>query len=257
MTYLDAVILGLLQGLTEFLPVSSSGHLVLAQSLLGVKQPGIAFEVLVHLGSLLAVLIFFRRTLVRMLQSIFDKRLSRERSTIGYLALGTLPAAVLGILLEDFFAAAFSRPLYAAIMLFVTGGILLSTRFATNRHQGFTWRRALVVGLAQAAAIMPGISRSGATISAGLHAGIEPSKAAEFSFLLAIPVIGGAALLKAKQLVNLPSELASQYLIGGFVSFLVSLVAVYLVLAAVRRGKFEYFAYYCFAAGGVGLYLFL
>ena len=184
---------------------------------------------LVHLGSLLAVLIFFRRPLVRMLQSIFDKRLSQERSAIGYLALGTLPAAVLGNLLEDFFAAAFSRPLFAAIMLFVTGGILLSTRFATDRHRGFTWRRALVVGVAQAAAIMPGISRSGSTIAVGLHAGIEPSKAAEFSFLLAIPAIGGAALLKAKQLSDLPTDLVGQYLFGAMVSFLVSVVAVYLV----------------------------
>jgi len=257
MSYLDALFLGLLQGLTEFLPVSSSGHLVLAQSLLGVKQPGVSFEVIVHLGSLLAVLIFFRGPIIRMIFSVFDRQLKRERATIGYLIVATLPAAILGVLLEDYFAAAFSRPLYAALMLFVTGGILLSTRLAVNRRRSLTWRSALGMGLAQALAILPGISRSGSTISAGLHAGLEPSEATQFSFLMAVPAIGGATLLKAKQLLDLPADLAGRYLLAALVSFLMSLVAVYLVLAAVRRGRFEYFAYYCFAAGGLGLYLFL
>ncbi len=141
-------------------------------------------------------------------------------------------------------------------MLIVTALILLSTRWATKRIRPMGWHPALIMGLAQALAILPGISRSGSTISAGLHTGIEPSEAAEFSFLLAIPTIGGAALLKSKDLIGMTSEMAVQYSLGAIVSFVTSLAAVYLVLAAVRRGKFQYFAYYCFVAGGVGLYLF-
>jgi len=256
MSFLDAILLGILQGLTEFLPVSSSGHLVLAEAILGVKQPGVSFEVVVHLGSLLAVLIFFRQPILGMIHSLFNRQLKSERATIWYLVVGTIPAAVLGLLLEDYFEAAFSRPFYSALALLVTGGILLSTRWAANRRRPLSWRNALGIGLAQALAILPGISRSGSTISAGLHAGVEPSRAAEFSFLLAIPAIGGAAVLKGHELLNLPSELAGPYLAAAVVSFLTSLLAVYLVLAAVRRGRFEYFAYYCFAAGAVGLYLF-
>lgn len=256
MTWLDAVILGLLQGLTEFLPVSSSGHLVLAQAILGVKQPGVSFEIIVHVGSLLAVLIYFRARLWRLVRSLIDRSLVSDRRVVGYLILATIPAGVIGVLLEDFFAGAFAQPVYAGWMLIVTGFILMSTRWATRRSRELTWHPALLMGFAQALAILPGISRSGSTIAAGLHAGIKPSEAAEFSFLMAIPVIGGATLLKAKQLMSIPPELLGQYALGAVISFITSIVAVYLVLAVLRRGRFEYFAYYCFVAGGVGLYLF-
>ncbi len=256
MSYLDAIILGALQGLTEFLPVSSSGHLVLAQELLGVKQQGVSFEIVVHVGSLLAVLIYFRARLWKLAQSLFDRSLFNERKVVGYLILATVPVGVVGVLLEDFFAEAFEHPVYASWMLLVTAVILMSTRWATRRSRELTWSPALIMGLAQALAILPGISRSGSTISAGLHAGIKPSEAAEFSFLLAIPAIGGATLFKAKQLLSLPPELLGQYSLGAGVSFITSIVAVYLVLATIRRGRFQYFAYYCFAVAGVGLYLF-
>lgn len=255
MTWLDAVILGLLQGLAEFLPVSSSGHLVLAQAILDVKQPGVSFEIVVHLGSLLAILIYFRSRLGKLVRSLFDRSLQSERKVVGYLILATVPAGVVGVLLEDFFEEAFAQPVYAGWMLIVTAFILISTRWATRRSRDLTWSPALLMGFAQALAILPGISRSGSTISAGLHAGIKPSVAAEFSFLLAIPAIGGATLLKAQELLSVPPELQGQYALGALVSFVTSMVAVYLVLAVLRRGRFEYFAYYCFVAGGVGLYL--
>ncbi|MDH3891486.1 MAG: undecaprenyl-diphosphate phosphatase [candidate division Zixibacteria bacterium] len=257
MTWLDAAILGLLQGLTEFLPVSSSGHLVLAQALLGVKQPGMSFEILVHVGSLVAVLIYFRVRLFKLVVSLFNPSLVADRRVVWYLIVATIPAGVLGVLFEDFFAEAFSQPVFAGWMLIVTAIILMSTRWATRRARDLTWHPALIMGVAQALAILPGISRSGSTISAGLHAGIKPAEAAEFSFLLAIPAIGGATLLKLGQLFSVRVELLGQYMLGASISFVTSLVAVYLVLAVLRRGKFEYFAYYCFVAGGVGLYLFL
>ena len=257
MTWFDAAILGLLQGLTEFLPVSSSGHLVLAQAILDVKQPGVSFEIVVHAGSLLAILIYFRARLWRLICSLFDRSFVTERKVVGYLILATIPAGVVGVLLEDFFADAFSHPVYAGWMLIVTGIILLSTRWATRKSRDLTWSPALIMGLAQALAILPGISRSGSTISAGLHAGIKPAEAAEFSFLLAIPAVGGAILLKTTELMSVSSELMGQYAFGAIISFITSIVAVYMVLAVLRRGRFEYFAYYCFVAGGVGLYLFL
>jgi undecaprenyl-diphosphatase len=257
MTWFDAAILGLLQGLTEFLPVSSSGHLVLAQRILGVKLPGLSFEITVHVGSLLAVLIYFRARLWRLTRSLFDRSLVSERKIVGYLILASIPVGVLVVLLEDYLSKVFERPVYAGWMLIVTGAILLSTRWATRRARDLTWSPALMIGFVQALAILPGISRSGSTISMGLHAGIKPSEAAEFSFLLAIPAIGGATLLKCKQLIGMPPELLGQYALGALVSFVTSMFAVYLVLAVLRRGRFEYFAYYCFVAGGIGLYLFL
>ncbi len=257
MTYLDAVLLGVLQGLTEFLPVSSSGHLVLAEAILGVKQPGVSFEILAHLGTLLAVLVYFRSQIALLIKSVFDSNMKRERAVIGYLVIGTIPAGLAGLLFRDFFEHAFSSPVMTSLMLFVTGLILLSTRFHSGGRKHVGILSAIIMGIGQAVAILPGISRSGTTIAAGIASKVEPSEAAEFSFLLVIPAILGAVVLESKELVNIDSGLTGQYFFGAAFSFLLGLVAVYLVLAIVKRGKLDYFAYYCFAAGGVGLYLFL
>ncbi len=256
MSYLDSIILGLLQGLTEFLPVSSSGHLVLAQWLMGVKQPGVTFEIVVHLGSLLAILVYFREKILKLVHSIYDPKFSQYRPMLAYLAIGTIPAGLAGVLLKDFFEEAFSSPKIAAVMLLVTGCILLSTRFAPKVKRPLSSGRSFLIGIGQAVAILPGISRSGSTIAAGMLLGIKPTEAAEFSFLLAIPAVGGAVLLEFKELLNIDSSLVGLYLCGALFSFIASIVAVYLVLASIRKGKFEYFAYYCFAIGLLGLYLF-
>ncbi|RME21164.1 MAG: undecaprenyl-diphosphate phosphatase [Candidatus Zixiibacteriota bacterium] len=257
MSIFDALLLGLLQGLTEFLPVSSSGHLVLAQALLGVKQPGVSFEVILHLGTLFSVLIFFRARILLLIRSLYTPTLTRERQTVLLLILGSVPAGLVGVTLNDFFERAFSSPLLAATMLIVTALILLSTRLVRNGKDAVNWKTAIVIGIGQSLAIMPGISRSGTTIAAGILSKIDPMEAAEFSFLLAIPAIGGAAMLKSSELMHLPSALLWPYVIGALVSFLSGLLAVYLVMGAVKRGRFDYFAYYCFAAGAVGIYLYL
>lgn len=256
MSYLDAVILGIIQGLTEFLPVSSSGHLVLAEALLGVKQPGVSFEILLHLGTLLAVLIYFRERIGRMILSLFNSELKTERRWILYIIIGTIPAGLVGYTLDDFFEQAFSKPILAAAMLIVTGLILLSTKLVRKREKTLTPVSSILIGIGQAMAIMPGISRSGTTISAGLLLGIKPAEAAEFSFLLSIPAIGGAVVLKSNELLHLQTALIGHYVVGLVAAFGLSLAAVYTVLETIKRGKFVYFAYYCFAAGLLGLYLF-
>ena len=255
MSLAESALLGLLQGLTEFLPVSSSGHLVLAQALLGVKQPGVSFEVILHLGTLLSVLVYFRRRVWSMVRAVFVPG-DRERRTIVFLVVGTVPAALAGLLLKDLFESAFSSPRLTAVMLLVTGLVLLSSRFAPVSRRGVTLGGALVMGLGQALAIMPGISRSGTTIVSGIWARIDPSEAAEFSFLLALPAIAGAAVLEIDTLAALQADQALAYLAGAVLAFLSGLVAVYVVMKAVRTGRFDYFAYYCFAAGLAGLYLF-
>ncbi len=257
MSYFDAAILGILQGLTEFLPVSSSGHLVLAQAMLGVKQSGVTFEVLLHLGSLLAVLTYFRVRILRLIRSLFDSKMVAERKIVLWLIIGTLPAVVAVLLFKDFFEQAFSNPVMTSIMLFVTGIILISTGFFKKGAGNLTFLKALAMGAGQALAIIPGISRSGTTIATGMITGVEPSEAAEFSFLLSIPAILGAVVFKADELMAVEPSLMSHYLVGLITTFVASLFAVYAVLAVIKRGKFVYFGYYCFAAGAVGLYLFL
>jgi len=256
MTYLDAAILGIIQGLTEYLPVSSSGHLVLAQKLLNTNPYGLSFEVIVHIGSLLAVLIYFRSKLWEMLKSFFVSGHPDSRKFALLLILGTIPAGVIGLLFEDFFDRMFDSPHYTSIFLLVTGVILLSTRFARRGAKEVSFLSALLIGAAQACAILPGISRSGSTISAGIWAKIDPAKAAEFSFLLSIPAIAGAAVLKSNELATLDSSLIVPYTLAAVFSFVSSIVAIHWMLAIIKKGRFEWFAYYCFAAGALGLYLF-
>ena len=256
MTIFDAIILGIVQGLTEFLPVSSSGHLVLSAKLLGVTSNDITFEIVVHLATLLAVLIYFRRPIFNLVLSIFRPHMIEERKMILFLVIGTIPAGLIGVLFKDFFERAFDNPFMAAVFLLLTGVILLSTRFVPSGEKKVTGVRSLIVGCGQALAILPGVSRSGSTISAALLLGVKPEVAAEFSFLLAIPAIGGAAILQYEELLALEPGLLAPYAVGFVTAFVFALFAVYAVLSVIRRGRFDYFAYYCFAAGAVGLYLF-
>jgi len=256
-TYLDAIFLGILQGLTEFLPISSSGHLVLAQSILSVKQPGVSFELLVHLGTLFAVFIYFRNRILSLIKAVFDSSMKPERAVIGFLVIGTIPAGLAGLLLEDIFEEAFSSPAVTSAMLLLTGVLLLVTRFVPKGDGKVTLPKAIAMGIGQALAIMPGVSRSGSTIVAGMITGVKPAEAAEFSFLLAIPAIMGAVVLKSRELANIDPTLTGQYAAGIVAAFVFGLAAVSMLMAVIRKGKLDYFAYYCFAAGLIGLYIFL
>lgn len=256
MSYFDAILLGIVQGLTEFLPVSSSGHLVLVQEFLHIPEAGLAFDLVLHLGTLIAVLIFFRATVWRLIQAALGKGTAEDRKMIVWLIIGTIPAAVIGVLFEDFFEEAFGSPVSTSWELIITGAILLATRFIRHGDRPISFMPSLWMGIGQAISIMPGISRSGTTIAAGMYVGVKPSIAAEFSFLLSIPVIAGAILLKSREIVGIPASLYGPYAAGLIVSLVLGLLSVYVVLATVKRGKFDYFAYYCFAVGLLGLYLF-
>ncbi|MBK1835679.1 undecaprenyl-diphosphate phosphatase [Roseibacillus ishigakijimensis] len=250
----EAIVVGIVQGLAEFLPISSSGHIVLTQFLLGIKTSGILFEVVLHVGTLLSVLVYFRKRLWRLTESLWNSELNEERCWIGYLALATVPAVVLVLTpLGDLFESAYSNPVLVSGLLLVTGSLLLAPKVIKSKSKELNWKTALAMGVGQAFAILPGISRSGSTITAGLLSGVKPEKAAEFAFLMSIPAIAGAVVKEKDAFAELSDDLLIAYGLGALAAFLSGLFAVYLVLAAIRRGKFEYFAYYCFAAGVIGM----
>ncbi len=256
MTYIEAFILGLLQGLTEFLPVSSSGHLVLAQHLFGIKEQGVSFELLLHLGTLLAVFIYFRVRLLALIKALFDSSMVIERKMIMYIVIGTIPAGLAGITLKQYFESAYNSPFFTATMLLVTGGILLLTKWAPTSDSAVGLKASIIMGVGQAMAILPGISRSGSTIAFGLFGKVRPSEAAEFSFLLAIPAILGATVLEYDNFLQLQSSQIGQYVVGVIVAFVSGWAAVSILMSVVKKGKLEYFAYYCFVVGALGMYLF-
>jgi undecaprenyl-diphosphatase len=266
LTYLKAALLGILQGLTEFLPVSSSGHLALSQRLFQLEPdaPGmLLFDVLAHLGTLVAVLVIFRRSVLlyaRRLVRETNPRWQRRRYAWRIAGLGiaaSIPTAVIGLTLQDTFEAAFDKPRWIGVALLVTGGLLALTMVVPRGRRGwarFAWWQAVLVGIAQAMAIMPGISRSGATICVASYAGLRRRWAGEFSFFIAVPAIAGAALLKLRDTFDLPAETLEQLawgpiLVGSIASFVVGAFALALLMHLVRKGKLYYFAIYCWLVG--------
>ena len=237
------------------MPVSSSGHLVLTQKILGLSETGLTVEIILHLGSHLAVLIYFRHKIYLVASSFFVAENKKHKNLFLFLVVGTIPAVFVGLFLKSFIESAFDSPFFASAMLVITGIILLTTRFKRKDKKELTKSNAVLIGITQAIAILPGISRSGITISAGMHLGIKPEEAAEFSFLLAIPAIMGAVALNLGEFITLDSSQLSLYAVGLIVSLFSSLFAVYLVMKLIGQGKFEYFGYYCIAAGLTGLYL--
>lgn len=262
MTYLQAIIYGIVQGLTEFLPVSSSGHLALSQELFSDEPVPIEFDLLLHLATLLAVLIFYRKKLWNLTTAVFDKSRTEDRKLIFLLFIATLPIVAAGFTLKDPLEQVKNYPIAVCGLLCVTGLILfipgwLQKRAKAATEQGHTLRSAIIMGLGQACALLPGISRSGSTIAAGMIAGVKPSKAADFSFLLAIPAICGALVLKRDDIGKVfETPALGAYLAGMIAAFVTGLFAIYAVLTLIRKGKFVYFGFYCLAVGIAGLIYF-
>jgi undecaprenyl-diphosphatase len=250
-------ILGAVQGLTEFLPISSSGHLVLAQRLLGLDPPGVLVEALLHWGTLAAVVWVFRRDLWEMLCSLTPRGSIEGRKEIGAVIAGTVPIVVLGLVLRSRIDAVFSSFAIVGASLLVTALLLGLTGLVRHRAERNRARflDALLVGLAQAAALLPGLSRSGATIATGIFAGMSPRGAARFSFLLAMPALFGAGLVSLWDALRATGERIPWLglLVGTLTAFVVGLAAIRLLLAVVGRGRLWGFAIYCAVAGVVVL----
>jgi undecaprenyl-diphosphatase len=262
----QAIILGIVQGATEFLPVSSSAHLVLVPWLLQWKDPGLAFDTMLHLGTLLAVVAFFWSELltlaVGLLKSMRDRSLSGnpEGRTAWLLLAATGPAAVLGFLFEDFFEGLFAQPVWVGLLLLCTGALLALGERCSRRvikMSEMRWLDAVLVGLGQAMAIAPGISRSGATMSVGLWRGLRREAAARFSFLLSVPIILGAGLFQLKELLEMPSESPSaQTLLVGLVAAAISgFLSIRFLLSYLRTRRLYPFAVYCWVAGALSVLL--
>jgi undecaprenyl-diphosphatase len=255
MDLLQALILGLMQGATEFIPVSSSGHLVLVPWLLGWDQPGLVFDTVVHWGTLLAVLAYFWRDWVDLISGWlrglvrWDWRDPNAR-LMWLILLGSLPAALVGFALEGFFESLFGEPVWVSIFLLVTAAMLaLGEWLSRNGRQlsDLRWPDAVVIGLGQAAAIAPGISRSGATISIGLFRGLGREAAARFSFLLGTPIIFGAGLFKLLDLLAAPDTLAQvpALLVGFLAAALCGYFCIWWLLRYLQRGSLYVFSLYC------------
>lgn len=261
MDLVQAIILGIVQGLTEFAPISSSAHLVLVPWLFGWQEPGLLFDTVLHLGTLVAVVAVFWRELGIMardwLWSLVPGKRSTDYSRLGWLlVVGTLPAAILGYLFEDFFKELFSQPITVGVFLLGTAALLTLSEKAGKRERSaeqLTAVNSLLIGIGQAIAIAPGISRSGATMSAGLLLGLSRTESARFSFLLAVPIILGAAASQMKDLVKDAPTQAQGFDSALIIGFLAAAVSGYLcinfLLSYVRRRSFHAFAAYCFILG--------
>ena len=273
MTFLEAILLGIIQGLTEFLPISSSGHLVLAQQFLGLKEPLVFFDVMLHVGTLAAVLVVYREAIGKLaiggLSTLGNSQFWREPRTIfntstelkfiWLILLGTIPTGVIAVLFKSELESFFHEVRLVSIMLILTGVILQLPRLRKQEVKNSddptdklkTWHAPLI-GIAQGCAITPGISRSGTTISLALFLGIPAKTAAEYSFLLSIPAILGAVVLKIRDVgdTTIPLHIVGA---GMLASFIVGYIALRFLLVVLNRGKFSLFSYYCIALGLVSL----
>ena len=242
MTFIEAIILGVTQGLTEFLPISSSGHLVIMQHLLNIQSNGNEFEVLVHIGTLGSIFVVFFQDLQSLTSDFKSKR---NRLYIFYLFIASTPAALAGILLKDYFESFFDNYHSVSKALMFTGIILILSYFFKPKNKKINFLTSIIIGFFQALAIIPGISRSGMTISFALLLGINAKDAAKFSFLMAIPVIGGAGFLTLLDSYDNFSFPASQAFAALTSSFLVGIFALKWLLNWLGEGKFHYFGFYC------------
>jgi undecaprenyl-diphosphatase len=251
MSIFEALLLGLIQGVTEFLPVSSSGHLAVLEYLWKLPaESRLPLTTMLHGATALAVIFYFAPLLARLIRGLWARDAARRSSSwrmVGFIVLASIPAGVVGVLFGDLIDRAFSSPLLVGMMLLVTGGVLFGTRF--SQPQGKTsWVRAFLVGIGQAIAILPGISRSGATIASGQYLGMERKEAFEFSFLLAIPAITGAFLLEFRK-VNLAVLNPPALAVGMVAAFVAGLAALFVLARAVTGRKLYWFGFYCWLAG--------
>jgi undecaprenyl-diphosphatase len=246
-TLLEIVILGVIQGLTEWLPISSSGHLVIAQKYLGLNLP-LVFSVMLHTGTVIVVLVAFRKDIAHIVKALVKRDFETEEGRMAlFIAAGSVPIAFIGFFLHDFFETLFSNLMAVGLALLTTGVILFfSEKRRGNRKLSIL--DSLIIGVAQAIAIIPGVSRSGVTVATGLLRKIDKATAFKYSFLLSIPAVLGATALESRELVVGNVDVIPLFL-GAIISMIVGFASLKLLQRIVMREKFHLFAYYCWTVG--------
>lgn len=259
MSIIEAIILGLIQGITEFLPVSSSGHLQIGNSLFGLDQSGgenLSFSVVVHAGTALSTIVIFRKDIVQIINGLLKFKWNDETKFAAFILISMMPVTFLGLFYQKELEELFNdQLLLVGAMLFVTGVLLYLADRAKETNKEVRGVEAFIIGLGQAVSVLPGLSRSGTTISTSVLLGIDRRKAARFSFLMVLPVIFGKMILEIKKITE--SEAVNEgldllpLLLGFFAAFVTGLLACKWMIALVRRAKLKFFSLYCFAVAGV------
>ncbi|MDF2521234.1 MAG: putative undecaprenol kinase [Clostridia bacterium] len=248
MNFIQAIILGIVQGITEFLPISSSGHLVLMQKLFRITEPALAFDTYLHLGTLMAVFAVFKDDIISILKKPFQK-------LTWLLLAGTIPTAIIGLVFKDIFEEMFHSGSTLGFEFVITGAILLLAGIQKNGRKGLkdtSYLDAAFIGVMQGAAIMPAISRSGLTISGALFRNLDREFAARFSFLLSIPAILGATMLQVKDMVEIGGNSGismGAIIAGALAAALSGYISIKFMMNILKKGKMKYFAYYVFVLG--------
>lgn len=237
----ESIFLGILQGITEWFPISSSGHLVIVQELLNIEAP-IFFDVLLHLATVLVIIIFFRKEILQILKEFPNYK--KPYGKLGYyILIGTIPIGLVGFFFQDYITSLFSNLKAVGVSLVFTGLLLFLTKFSEGKRN-LELKDSIIIGLSQALAILPGLSRSGATISSGMLLGLEKKQLVTFSFLLVIPAIIGATILEFNT-----ASIEISYLYGFIASFIVGYITLKLLTIIIEKDYFHYFAYYCLILG--------
>ena len=252
MDTLQAILLGIVQGITEFLPVSSSGHLQIAKELLGVElENNITFDVTLHAATVLSTIVVLWQELWRLVKGCFSRRFTEEQAYVLKVILSMIPAGVVGVLFADQIEALFSSLWFVGLMLLLTAALLSFAYYAKPRQKSeISYRDAFIIGIAQAAATMPGLSRSGSTIATGLLLGNEKGSVAHFSFIMVIPVILGKMLLDILSGEMAAMAVPTEALVSGFLAaFISGALACKFMIEIVKRGKLVWFAFYCAIVG--------
>lgn len=260
MTWFEALILGIIQGLTEFLPISSSGHLELGKAFLGgneIPEESLMFTVVVHGATALSTIIVFRKDIADIFKGLFKFSNNEEFKFSLKIVISMIPAVFVGLFFEDFIESLFSGQItLVGFMLIITGLLLFLADRAKNTNRSVRHLDAFIIGISQAIAILPGISRSGATISTSVLLGIDRGKAARFSFLMVVPLIFGKIakdLLDGSLMVN--QEMGIILIVGFLASFFAGLLACTWMIRLVRKSQLKYFAIYCFLIGAASIIL--
>ncbi len=270
MEIIKSIILGIIQGLTEFLPVSSSGHLVLAKYYLNMQvDSNVAFEVFLHLGSVLAVIIYFRKDIIELLTSLIkfkekDKRNVNNRETVFYLIIATFVTGLVYYFFDDKIEAIFDTNnthniLLVSIFLAVTGLIVfMSDKISVSEmNEKLGIKKSILIGIAQSFALLPGISRSGSTIAMGIFVGMKRESVARFSFLLSLPAILGASLVKLDEFLNLNQSEFASYLAGAIAAFISGYLVIATLIKLIKNKKLKVFSFYCWTISAISIILYL